>query len=179
MSYIDLYKEMHLDESIYPGDSLKEHVIFLKDLIKQYNPETLLDYGCGKGNQYFIDKTHIQYFNGIMPFLYDPAVETHNTLPDKPVDGLFSTDVLEHIPEEELEAVFKEMYSLSNKFVYHGICTIPAIAKLPNGENAHVTVKPVEWWVDKISNYSNKTTWIYCYGLTNKLVKIENRKVIW
>ena len=179
LSYIDLYKEMHLNESVFPGDSLKEHVVFLKDLIKQYTPKTLLDYGCGKGNQYFIDKAHEQYFNGIMPYLYDPAVESHNTLPNEPVDGLFSTDVLEHIPENELDLVFEQMYELSNKFVYHGICTIPAVAKLPNGENAHVTIKSIDWWVDKILKHSDKTTWIYCYGLSNQLVKIENRKVIW
>ena len=179
MSYIDLYKEMHLDESVYPGESLKEHVIFLKDLIKQYKPKTLLDYGCGKGNQYFIDKLHEKYFDGIMPYLYDPAVEAHDTLPDKPVDGIFSTDVLEHIPEEELDLVFEQMYSLSTKFVYHGICTIPAVAKLPNGENAHVTVKSINWWLDKILKHSNKTTWIYAYGGSDTLVKIENGKVIW
>jgi cyclopropane fatty-acyl-phospholipid synthase-like methyltransferase len=169
---------MHLDESIYPGDSLKEHVTFLKDLINETKSETLLDYGCGKGNQYFIENSHVKYFNGVMPYLYDPAVETHNTLPTNPVDGVFSTDVLEHIPEDDLDLVFTQMYSLANKFVYHGICTIPAKAILPNGENAHVTVKPKEWWVEKILPYSEKTTWIYCYGLSNSLIKIQKGKLV-
>ena len=60
------------------------------------------------------------------------------------------TDVLEHIEEENLDAVISEIYSKADKFVYLGICNSPANSILPDGRNAHVTQKELDWWLEKI-----------------------------
>jgi cyclopropane fatty-acyl-phospholipid synthase-like methyltransferase len=162
--YIALYKEMHQEEERYPGESLEQHAPAIKALINKFDAKTLLDYGCGKGFQYTKKHIHKKFFNNILPSLYDPAVPTHDIIPEGTFDGVISTDVMEHIPEDRLDEILKEIYNKSDKFVYLGICTIPAIAILPNGENAHCTVKPINWWVEKITPHANKYTVVNCYG---------------
>jgi len=56
------------------------------------------------------------------------------------------TDVLEHCPEEDLQWIVGEMFSFATRFLYAGIACYPAKSRLPNGENAHCTVRPPEWW---------------------------------
>jgi len=34
--------------------------------------------------------------------------------------------------------------------VYANIASYPAQKTLPNGENAHCTIRPAEWWLEKI-----------------------------
>ena len=85
-------------------------------------------------------------------------------LPEGNFDGIISFDVLEHIPEEEIPQVIKEIFERANKFVFLGIDTSPAEDILPNGENAHCTQKPLEWWVDMIKTHGKK---VYTHVMTN------------
>lgn len=175
--YLDQYKLMHEDPDRYPGDSLQIHANAIYKLISETGSKSLLDYGCGKGYQYTKKNLHVHHFGGIMPALYDPAVETHNVLPEGKFDGVISTDVMEHIPEQELDDALRQIYSKADKFVYLGICTVLAQAILPNGENAHCTVKPVEWWINKIEPHATVDTTIYCYGgriKTTRHIKVSN-----
>ena len=66
---------------------------------------------------------------------------SYDTLPDGPFDGVISTDVLEHIPEEHLPETFDQIFSRAERFVFLAICTRKAIAILPSGENAHCTLR--------------------------------------
>lgn len=162
--YIKLYKEYHSHGDTYTGWSFKNGYKHVTNLISETNSNTLLDYGCGKGQQYHVDKLHEPW--GIMPSLYDPGVTEYENLPDGPFDGIYSTDVMEHIPEQVIPSVFDWIFSNATKFVFLGICTRPAFATLPNGENAHCTVYPHEWWADKIRehNKNNIYTHLKCYG---------------
>lgn len=172
MSTIELYKQMHEDEKRFPGESLRQHAPMIARLIELYNAKSLLDYGCGKGKQYSVEKIHTNYFKDIMPALFDPAVPTHDTLPEGVYDGVISTDVMEHIPDSALDEVFTSIYSKATKFVYLGICTVPARAILPNGENAHCTVHDITWWKDRIKPFAKVPTTIYCYGNGNQTAVI-------
>ena len=140
--YIAQYKEYHRDNKKYRGDNLAPQIHHILELIQMTQSTTLLDYGCGKGNQ---------WTNNILPVtptLYDPAVPEHENKPNGQFDGVISTDVMEHIPEEQIPQVFQEISQYATRFVFLAIATDPAIAVLPNGENAHCTLKPLEWWVD-------------------------------
>ena len=146
---LDEYKEMH-EKGFFQGFSILDHVGDIKDLVEAYNPTGLLDYGCGQGLQYSQRRVH-EYWGGLMPHLYDPASKHHNKLPAFPVDGVICTDVAEHVPEEELEDFLKEIFRYAKKFVFMTVCTRPAKKTLPNGMNAHVTVKDEDWWLKKIN----------------------------
>ena len=142
-NYIQQYKEYHQNNTHYQGDNLAPQIHHILELIQITESQTLLDYGCGKGNQ---------WTNNILPVtptLYDPAVPQYENKPTGTFDGVISTDVMEHIPEEQISEVFREISTYATRFVFLCIATDPAIAVLPNGENAHCTLKPLEWWVDE------------------------------
>jgi hypothetical protein len=76
---------------------------------------------------------------------------------------------MEHIPEEQIPEVFEYIFSHADKFVFLGISTKLAKALLPNGENAHCTVKPIEWWTSMVEKHAPKRvyTHIKTYGECN------------
>ena len=168
--YIKLYKEMHQDDRTYQGVSLDKEIPNIANLVLRTNSMTVLDYGCGKGNQYKQSNSNILFhISDENLFLYDPAYEEHNTLPDRTFDGVISTDVLEHIPEEVIPKTLYQIFERAEKFVYLAICTRLAHAILPNGENAHCTVKEPDWWEKYIieSNKNKIHTEVHWYGNHN------------
>ena len=65
-------------------------------------------------------------------------------------DLVVCTDVLEHCPPEDVPWIVEELFMLARKFVFANIACYPARKYLRNGENAHCTVAPVEWWSEQI-----------------------------
>ena len=176
---IDQYKEMHKDENLYAGSTINLHGTSIGQLIQETKSKTMLDFGCGKAIQYVKENAQNEYFYGIMPSLYDPAVTKYSELPKGEFDGVICTDVLEHIEEHDLDATIKEIFSKATKFVYLGICNIPADSFLPDGRNSHVTLKSFNWWVDKVLPLSNPMviTQVYCYGNTRGNARWQNNNI--
>jgi cyclopropane fatty-acyl-phospholipid synthase-like methyltransferase len=174
---VNHYKELHKDESFYADSVLTIHKESIRQQLSNKGCKTILDYGCGKGNQYHKENIHEQYFFGIMPSLYDPAVKEYSKLPKETFDAVISTDVLEHIEEQHLAKVLKEIYSKADKFVYLGICNIPAEAILPDGRNAHVTLNNLDWWLEQILPHAKVFTQVYVYGQGKSTALIENNQV--
>lgn len=176
MNLINQYKQMHEDENLYAGSSLNIH----KDNIRQYlslsKCDSILDYGCGKAIQYHKENIHESHFFGIMPSLYDPAVIEYAELPQGTFDAVICTDVLEHIEEEDVDSVIKEIYSKADKFVYLGICNKLANSFLPDGRNAHVTIKSIDWWIEKALPHAKVLTLMFVYGEhKNNAILIDNK----
>jgi len=160
--YIDQYKQMY-----YTGDMLFPNLEYIVKLIELTEAKSLLDFGCGKGKQYsgWGELTaHITL--GMMPALYDPGVKEFEEIPEGKFDGVYSTDVMEHIPKDELADALEIIFSKASKFVFLAICTAPAIQLLPNGENAHCTLERIDWWKEIVEKYrpSEIRTEIRTYG---------------
>ena len=177
MKYLDEYKELHNQlEGYGGGGALSFHSPHIVELVKDCNAKTLLDFGCGKAN-YEQHKIH-ESWGGILPSLYDPAIPEYETLPEEIFDGVFCVDVMEHIPEEEIDGVLTDIYSKANKFVFLGISTEPAKTILPNGENAHCTVENADWWEQRVSKVNTKGIYTHmnCYGWSNdyKIMCLES-----
>lgn len=125
--------------------------IFLRDYLKKifeyYNVKTVLDYGCGKGYQYFLEGIHHNW-NLEKIRLYDIGVSEFSIKPNRneKYDCVLCLDVLEHIRESDLEYFLCDIISYAKKMVIASISTRPAKKNLPNGENAHLTVKSEDWW---------------------------------
>lgn len=105
---------------------------------------SILDYGCGRGTLAEALKP-----KGRRVMEYDPGIPAKAILP-KPADLIVSTDVLEHVEPDRVDAVLVHMFNLANKGAYLVISLRPARELLPDGRNAHLTVQPAEWWVDRI-----------------------------
>ena len=160
--YIEQYKQMY-----YTGDMLFPNLEYIVKLVKLTEAKSLVDFGCGKGKQYsgWGELTaHITL--GMMPTLYDPGVKEFEEIPEGKFDGVYSTDVMEHIPKDELSDALEIIFSKASKFVFLAICTAPAIQLLPNGENAHCTLERIDWWINVVDRYrpSNILTHIKTYG---------------
>lgn len=148
MKLIDQYRILH-DQGKFRGKSLRKHIDEIGRLLLKTESKTLLDYGSGKGSLHQ-GKTKIW---GVEVTLFDPAVKGIDNLPDKKFDAVICTDVLEHIPEDELDETLTNIFDRADKLVYLSISTKPAKKTLPNGMNCHVTVKGKDWWIEKISAY--------------------------
>jgi len=166
--YIEYYKEM-AKTNYYPGVSLSPYVNDISSLVEKTNSKSMLDFGCGGGRQYNVEKLHENW--GFMPTLYDPAVERYSLKPEGPFDCVISTDVFEHIPEEALIYSLEYIFNIAEKFVFIAISTAKACTILPNGENAHCTVKPLEWWAETINSYNkNKVLCVVKSSKTQEVV---------
>lgn len=150
------YSLLH-EKGYFPGQQVKRYVVEIGNVINETNSKTLLDYGSGKARQYLVDATHLEW--GVpIPVCYDPYYKPYSVKPLGKFDGVICTDVLEHVPESELDAVIKEIFNYADKFVFLVICTREAKKTLPDGRNAHLTVRPEEWWSAKIEKHRRTGT---------------------
>jgi len=170
-----LYRTMHEKgerflnippEKTFPGTSLAPQAARIKRLIDLTEAITVLDYGAGKGQQYEPQlikdaaggewPSMMDYWDLEEVVCYDPAYAPFSKLPAARYDGVISTDVLEHCPEEDVPWIVDEIFGYAKKFVFANIACYPASKRLPTGENAHCTIKPVEWWSDIVGRAAAK-----------------------
>ena len=143
-------------EKTFSGESLVPHVVPIKKLVEATGALTLFDYGSGKGQQYrpravaiegYEPAESIADFWGVDDLrCYDPAYGPYSEYPEGAFDGVISTDVLEHCPEEDLPWIVAELFAKAHRFVFANVAAYPAGKTLPSGENAHATIRPTDWW---------------------------------
>lgn len=102
--------------------------------------KTVLDYGCGKGTL-----TATLKKAGIIAADYDPGIPEKAKSPH-PADLIVCTDVLEHVEPDFLNVTIEAIAKLCYKCLFVTISTRPAGRILPSGRNAHLIVKPDDWW---------------------------------
>lgn len=126
----------------------------------------LLDVGCGTGAAV---KYHRE-IGGIDAYGIDfaePAKETWKEIgvdkycqvasaenipyQSNEFDMVTCTDVLEHIPEENVQKALDEMWRVGSKDFFFIIALEPARSKMPHdGSEPHICLKSPNWWVDTI-----------------------------
>jgi len=162
---VEMYRDMHLHgerflgiaaEKTFDGRSLQKEVVRIKRIIEQTGAATILDYGSGKGRQYDPRRIVVKgqgEWDSVMDYwgvdevtCFDPGFAPYSSLPTTTFDGVVSTDVLAHCPEEDIEWIVPEIFSFAERFVYLAVACYPASKRLPSGENAHCTIRPPEWW---------------------------------
>lgn len=143
------YEEMHKHPKRFRGGFKPDVLKCICNAVEFHKPLSLLDYGSGKGRQYLEFQQH-HAWGGILPVCYDPAYEPFAHRPTYCYDGVICTDVAEHVPEDEVDGFLKDVVGFAIQFVVFDICTRPARKTLPDGRNAHLTVRPADWWLDRI-----------------------------
>lgn len=146
---IELYKMMHRGAKMFRGGSMKGHTEAVAQLVEKHKPQSLLDYGSGKGAQYSEMKLHLRW-GGLEPRCYDPGHEPLSKKPAERFDGVLCTDVAEHVPESALDDFLGDVIGYARKFAFFCVFTEASRKFLPDGRNCHVTVRPPQWWVDRI-----------------------------
>lgn len=107
---------------------------------------TLLDYGCGRES---VKAALASLDPGIEVSGYDPAIPERAESP-APADFVICTDVMEHVEEQYVANVLDNIHSLARKGAFFCIALTKAKRNLPDGSNAHITLKTVEWWMGHI-----------------------------
>jgi SAM-dependent methyltransferase len=187
--HMHLHGEEHLGippESTFPGKSLPKQAPSIKRLIKATGAQSILDYGCGKGQQYLprrmadpdegIEYPDIKSYWGVQSIqCYDPGYPPFMQLPSGKFDGVICTDVLEHCPEEDVPWILAELFSYATKFVFANAATFPAHKRLPSGGNAHCTIRPPRWWEDQFARAA-RTRPALSYELRITFLNKENQQ---
>ena len=137
-------REMHA-HGAFPGHSWRAHVEALERFVPDLGQKTILDYGCGP-----LGGLRQQFGDRVIPF--DPFVEAFSSPPwARPFDVVFSSDVFEHIPAGEIAPLLEKFRQSSARYVFLNISTRKAHKPLPNGANAHLTIRPANWWLTTLT----------------------------
>lgn len=120
--------------------------------VREYRPKSVLDIGCGEGylvkwlkgdkEMKIIGVDFSEYAGKLIPDNFIKADANNLPFPDNSFDVVISKDFFEHLPEEQIDNVYKEMQRVG-KYIIALIC-------FKEQEPYHLTVKPLEWWQNKL-----------------------------
>ena len=195
LELIEMYESMHKDgrpdnargpEKTFTGSSLREHISLIAGLLNEMQAKTVLDFGAGKGALYFDAPGHdpdsryktLPEWGKALVTCYDPGYEPFAADVEGPFDGVISTDVIEHIPEPDIAWFLDDMFAYASLFVYVVAACFPAGKKLPDGSNAHCTIRPPQWWNEQLKLASARNPgvrWVLC-AQEKSFFAFENRK---
>jgi len=139
------------------------------EALKKYHINTLLDYGSGGSDWYqagfdpVSEKSAVEYFDLQSVYRYEPSRQIDER---QQVEAVICFDVLEHLFICDVPLLLNEIFSYASRLVIINVACYPAAAQLPNGENAHTTVRPPIWWkgmIDSIAiNYPDIAVLLFC-----------------
>ncbi len=147
----DEYRQMQqsLHENPQYGSMGRHFAPLLKSYMERKKVPAISDYGAGKCSlrQGLIDEglTDFEYYP------YDPAFPEYG--PPRPALLVACIDVLEHIEEQYLDNVLRELASITDGQGFFSIHEGPARKILPDGRNAHLIQKPTSWWLPRLCPY--------------------------
>ncbi len=151
--YRRLNAELHERRPDY-GVSGHKWARAVHSLAAQYGARDILDYGCGKETLARAMETSdygakCSARTGKRIVGYDPAIPGLDA-PPEPADLVVCGDVLEHVEPECLDAVLDDLARLTKKVAFLVVATRLAKKTLADGRNAHLIVRPPQWWMPKI-----------------------------
>lgn len=141
--YVELNARLHRDNLAY-GVGGGKHAETVLKLAASLKTTSVLDYGCGKS---MLAKA--------LPFPiweYDPAIPDKSAAP-RPADLVVSTDVLEHIEPDKINAVLSDLKRVTRKVGYLVIHTGESTKLLADGRNAHLLQRNRAWWKHKLKKF--------------------------
>jgi len=175
------------------GAFTRQIVPELDEFLSERTSATILDYGCGPAQHLYInvkmDKTgkgyttYSRYRTKIQTYYcYDPGLPEYEKKP--PVgwtfDCIISADVLEHIYEQDIPATLQELYNYQNKdgLAILSISAMPSYngCMFADGTDPHVTIKPLDWWLDKIDKVYVDKKYVVVYDMPKPGGDFDNKR---
>ena len=156
---LEFYTKMHregytrTDGKLIPADQafasfeLVRFMEFIDHSI--FTNATILDYGAGKSNW------NRQKYKGfpLKEILKYREIQTYEPSTEDVInsghryDVIIMMDVLEHVYISDIFDTLTGALRLCTGHFICNIATYKAMAQLPNGENAHITIRPPAWWL--------------------------------
>jgi len=139
--YADLLAEEHSTGEW--GRTAQQYIEPITKYAAEVNETHMLDYGAGRGGL----KMHIP--EGYTITEYEPGrpdTRDNNT----PHNYVVCIDVLEHIEPDCIDAVLDDLQRVTLKGGFFTVSTRLAGKILKDGRNAHLIVKPFEWWAEQL-----------------------------
>lgn len=163
-------------------------VSFVEAWKKMFQPKNLLDVGAGRGTvlayaqdlgieAYGFDFSHWAVNEGRYPRCEKEWLKEHDATkswpyPSDSFDLVIALDLMEHLYIDDIDAVIKEMFRVSRKWIFLEIATVGGgsgsdvhqdgyilkkgdpipIEREGNAVAGHVTVCTRQWWLDKFDN---------------------------
>lgn len=152
-SYREQNRGLHGQRLDY-GTSGKQWAKYVANLLENEHYASVLDYGCGKGTLF----AALEGFEAVERREYDPAIAGKDAEPE-PAELVVCTDVLEHIEPIHLNAVLRHLAAKTQRKLFFNVATNPSKKTLPDGRNAHLIVRPPEWWREKIAEHFRIVFW--------------------
>lgn len=152
--YERLWRDHAAYRAVAPGEHLAD--VFI-GLAKPQPHHTVIDFGCGTGRGAakiarrtgatvlaidFVDRCMDADVEGVEFRQHDLAQPLKL---ERPADYGYCTDVMEHIPPEQVEAVLANIVSSARR-VFLCISTVEDRMGALIGEPLHLTVQPPSWW---------------------------------
>lgn len=163
-------KEREKYKTIWEGNNYQsgnQHSFaqFIKNHVN-FEFKNIIEFGCGDAKLFIQLLTHFREFNYLGVDITTDQVKKvltryvvqrpiWNTQIKEAAELTVSCDVLEHIPTERVEQSIIEILRLTTRATVHAICTRKA-KQIINGENAHLTVQPLEWWQNQFDTLNKK-----------------------
>jgi SAM-dependent methyltransferase len=139
-----------------PGEQLADHFLSLAHPMPH---QTTIDFGCGtgRGAARIARRCRViglDFASNCLDADVRGAFEFRQHDLTRPVDGPvadfgYCTDVLEHIPTADVQTVLHNIVTAARR-VYFCISTVDDNLGGLIGEQLHLTVKPMAWWLEQL-----------------------------
>lgn len=155
--WLDRHQDQHLtDPRAFRGNNIQVYLDDMRQLVGLVGgAKTILDYGCGKALAWKFwrsqeGKSLGDELGAETVTLYDPGFPPHAERPEGKYDVVFCTDVLEHVPESDVQAVLEDIFGYAEHGVFLAISISPSPGSFADGANHHATVKEPAWWQERL-----------------------------
>lgn len=182
MEEIKKYDTVFRDEG-YRSRQASQGLRYVAKLCADYKFSTVLDVGCGPGWSVLELLLRGKKAQGVEPCKYlftqelrvpaglgivKEGLATAIPFPADSFDLVFCTDVLEHLPEKDVNQAISELVRISKKYVFASVCSQEAIC-FPELK-LHQTVKPRNWWLEQFGKFKLR---FIKYGDVNEYLYVK------
>jgi hypothetical protein len=127
---VDKSSQMHLNSKTWNGFSQLAYVQEIKLLAEKHNVKSLLDYGCGKGQQYEekleyrpgVFQTFDEYLDVSQVYKFDPCWEKFKQPPliSQKFDAVIMIQASGFIPDQDIDLLKNILMNHTAKFCFIG-----------------------------------------------------------
>lgn len=150
---IEKYHGIYSNPAAFPRYGHSNHGARAVSILQKWASPSVLDVGCGF-NEFAVQtrktlpSVRIVGVDPACPGADVKAEAVNLPFGDKEFSVVTSFDMLEHLPECEVEAALAEMARVSAAFIF-SISYVPSVNKW-EGKTLHPTVRAEGWWIEKI-----------------------------